>query len=129
MTKLPLHPIDLIQYRPGDGALPHEQYLLAHAALLRRDEWIIDGFGCVASAREWFTNADTLVYVDLPLATHHWWVTKRLLRGLFVNPEGWPANSRSGPARSTAIRCFGPLGEIDPDEGSSGHRRHVALAL
>jgi hypothetical protein len=32
--------------------------------------------------------ADTLVYVDLPLVTHHWFVTKRLINGLFANPEG-----------------------------------------
>ena len=72
---------------------PREQYLQAHAELLRRPEWIIDGFSCVASAWERFARADTLVYVDLPLATHHWWVTKRLAKGLLVNPEGWPANS------------------------------------
>ena len=93
MTGLPLHPLDLIQYKPGGGEVPREQYLQAHAELLRRPEWIIDGFGCVASAWERFARADTLVYVDLPLATHHWWVTKRLAKGLFVNPEGWPANS------------------------------------
>jgi hypothetical protein len=60
---------------------------------LRQDEWIIDGFGCVASAWERFAQADTLVYVDLPLITHHWWVTKRLVKALFVAPEGWPENS------------------------------------
>ena len=92
-TGLPLYPLDLIQYKPGGGEAPRERYLQAHAELLRRDEWIIDGFGCVASAWERFERADTLVYVDLPLATHHWWVTKRLAKGLLVDPEGWPANS------------------------------------
>ena len=103
MTGLPLHPLDLIQYRPGGGEVPREQYLQAHAELLRRAEWIIDGFGCVASAWERFARADTLVYVDLPLATHHWWVTKRLAKGLFVNPEGWPANS---PIWASTIDSF-----------------------
>jgi hypothetical protein len=37
--------------------------------------------------------ADTLVYLDLPLAIDHWWATERLDKGLFANPEGWPANS------------------------------------
>jgi hypothetical protein len=37
--------------------------------------------------------ADTLVYVDLPLVTHYWWVTKRLVKGLWEDPEGWPENS------------------------------------
>ena len=27
-----------------------------------------------------------------PLLTHHRWVTKRLIKGFFLNPEGWPEN-------------------------------------
>jgi adenylate kinase family enzyme len=93
LTRLPLHPLDRIRYRAGGGEVPYDQYLAAHAKLLLQDEWVIDGFGCAASAWERFSRADTLVYVDLPLVTHHWWVTKRLLQGLFVTPEGWPENS------------------------------------
>jgi adenylate kinase family enzyme len=83
LTRLPLYPLDMIQYRAGGGEVPHEDYLKAHAELLRQEEWIIDGFGSVASAWERFAKADTLVYIDLPLLTHHWWVTKRLLKGPF----------------------------------------------
>lgn len=93
LTRLPLYPLDMIQFRAGGGEVPHQEYLKAHADLLRQDEWIIDGFGSVASAWERFSKADTLVYIDLPLATHHWWVTKRLIKGLFAAPEGWPENS------------------------------------
>jgi adenylate kinase family enzyme len=93
VTRLPLYPLDMIQFRAGGGEVPREEYLKAHAELLRRDAWIIDGFGCVASAWERFAVADTLVYVDLPLVTHHWFVTKRLIKGLFATPEGWPENS------------------------------------
>jgi adenylate kinase family enzyme len=93
LTRLPLYPLDMIQFRAGGGAVPHEEYLEAQAELLRRDEWIIDGFGCVASAWERFSKADTLVYIDLPLVIHHWWVTKRLIKGLVITPEGWPDKS------------------------------------
>lgn len=93
LTQLPLHPLDLIQYRAGGGKVPHDEYLRAHAELLQRDTWIIDGFGCMPSTLERFAAADTLIYVDLPLFTHYRWVTKRLLKGLFANPEGWPDNS------------------------------------
>jgi adenylate kinase family enzyme len=93
VTRLPLYPLDMIQFRAGGGEVPREEYLKAHAELLRRDAWIIDGFGCVASAWERFAVADTLVYVDLPFVTHHWFVTKRLIKGLFATPEGWPENS------------------------------------
>lgn len=67
ITSLPLHPVDSIKYKPGGEAIPHAEYLEIHAGLLRKERWIIDGFGCVASAWERFAAADTLVYVDLPL--------------------------------------------------------------
>src|SRR5215813_7758908 len=96
LTRLPLYPLDMIQFRVDAAKVthevPHDEYLQAHADLIRRDAWIIDGFGCVASAWERFAAADTLIYVDLPLVTHYRWVTKRLIKGLFRNPEGWPEN-------------------------------------
>jgi adenylate kinase family enzyme len=93
ITGLPLYSLDTIKYRPGGEEIPHEKYLEIHAGLLRQQEWIIDGFGCVASAWERFSAADTLIYIDLPLLTHFRWVTKRFLKGFFVNPEGWPEKS------------------------------------
>ena len=93
LTHLPLYPLDKIQFRPGGGEVPHAEYLTAHAELLQRDAWIIDGFGCVTSAWERFAHADTLVYIDLPLFTHFLWVSKRFVKGLVVTPEGWPDGS------------------------------------
>ncbi len=34
-----------------------------------------------------------MIYIDLPYAVSYWLVTKRLLKGLFVKPEGWPNGS------------------------------------
>jgi energy-coupling factor transporter ATP-binding protein EcfA2 len=93
ITGLPLHPIDSIKYKPGGEEIPHAEYLKIHAALLQNERWIIDGFGCAASAWERFSAADTLIHVDLPLLMHYAWVTKRLVKGLFIAPEGWPPNS------------------------------------
>ena len=93
ITHLPLHSLDTIKYKPDGGEVPHNEYLQIHSELIRGDEWIIDGFGCVPSAWERFSAADTLIYVDLPLFTHYVWVTKRLVKGLVVTPEGWPENS------------------------------------
>jgi adenylate kinase family enzyme len=100
LTGLPLYPLDIIQfrgcYRPDEkdgGKLTHEEYLKIHADLLSRDRWIIDGYGSIESMWERFDVADTLVYIDLPLLTHYRWVTARLVKGLFRNPEGWPENS------------------------------------
>lgn len=93
ITGLPLAVIDELQYRAGGAKVAQEEFLRAHAALLATDEWIIDGFGDVRLAWERFEAADTLVHVDLPLAVHFLWVTKRLVKGLFVDPPGWPEGS------------------------------------
>lgn len=53
----------------------------------------IDGFGPISSFHQRLEAADTLVYVDLPYLTSYWFVTKRLLKGLVVKPEGWPDGS------------------------------------
>jgi adenylate kinase family enzyme len=103
ITRLPLHSIDLIQFRAGGGKIPHEDFVKAHAALLRQDTWIIDGYGSVTSSWERFAVADTLVFVDLPLPIHYWRVTRRLFKGLFANPEGWPDNS---PIWSSTIDSY-----------------------
>jgi len=92
-TNLPLIILDKIIYQPGGEKNPHAEYLSSHSSLLKEDEWIIDGFGCVPSAWERFEAADTLIYIDLPLFIHFAWVTKRFVKGIFVNPEGWPERS------------------------------------
>jgi adenylate kinase family enzyme len=93
ITGLPLAVVDELQYRAGGVEVPHEEYLRAHAVLLANDEWIIDGFGGIKLLWERLDAADTLVHVDLPLATHALWVTKRLIHGLFAAPQGWPEGS------------------------------------
>lgn len=102
-TGLPLYPLDLIQYRVGGEKVPHDEFLQAHADLLARDAWIIDGYGCTKSSWERFSAADTLVYIDLPLSTHYRWVTKRFFKALYVKPEGWPENS---PMLRSTLDCY-----------------------
>jgi adenylate kinase family enzyme len=103
ITGLPLHVIDKLQFRPGGQPVPHEEYLREHAALLALDEWIIDGYGCNRTLWERLDTADTLIHVDLPLAVHTLWVTKRFLTGLFVTPKGWPERS---PIISSSISSY-----------------------
>ena len=102
LTQLPFYPLDMIQFR-ADGEVPHEEYQRAHADLLKRDAWIIEGYGSRGSAWERFAAADTLIHIDLPFFTHFRWITKRLFKGLFVTPEGWPKGS---PMISSTINSY-----------------------
>ncbi len=106
ITGLPLVTLDKIMYQPGGDVVPHEQYLAIHADIMKNEQWIIDGFGCVPSAWERFSVADTLVYVDLPLYNHFWWVTKRFIKGMFINPEGWPERSPMVKSTMTSYRVL-----------------------
>lgn len=93
-TGLPLHPLDTLQFKAGGDPVPHAEYLAAHAALMREDTWLIDGYGCPKTLWERLAAADTLIHVDLPLPRHAWWVTKRCVEGLFHKaPAGWPERS------------------------------------
>jgi adenylate kinase family enzyme len=103
ITRLPLAVIDELQYRAGGVEVPDEEYLQAHATLLAKDEWIIDGFGGIKLLWERLEAADTLIHVDLPLAVHALWVTKRLIKGLFAAPQGWPEGS---PVISSSISSY-----------------------
>lgn len=103
ITGLPLAVVDELQYRTGGVKVPHEEYLQAHATLLAKDEWIIDGFGGIKLVWERLEAADTLIHVDLPLPVHVLWVTKRLIKGLFVAPQGWPENS---PVITSSISSY-----------------------
>lgn len=93
MTGLPWVPLDLLQYQPGGSEVPHAEFKAAHGALLQQDQWIVDGFGSIDTVWERLDVADTLVYLDMPVLRHYWWVTKRFLQGAWVPPAGWPENS------------------------------------
>jgi len=93
MTGLPLVALDLLQYKPGGGEVPHEEYKAAHNEILQQDRWIVDGYGSLDTIWQRLEVADTLVYVDMPVLLHYWWVTKRFLQSVIVPPESWPEDS------------------------------------
>jgi len=93
MTGLPWRPLDSMKYQPGGGVVPHAEFKAAHDQLLRQDHWIIDGFGSWDTVWKRLDVADTLVYLDMPVLRHYWWVTKRFVKGGWELPAGWPEGS------------------------------------
>ena len=90
-TAIPLHPLDSIEYKNNGDRVDRKTYDREHENILAADRWIIDGLGPMKSFKQRLEAADTLVYIDLPYVVSYWLVTKRLLKGLLVKPEGWPA--------------------------------------
>ena len=93
VTGIKLYPLDLFEYRKNGERVSPEEYSKMHADLINTDNWIIEGLGTLDSFWLRIDAADTLIYVDLPYSVNYWWVTKRLLKSLFVTPEGWPEGS------------------------------------
>lgn len=107
LTGLPLVPLDLMQYKPGGEPVPHEEFKAAHDDLLQQEQWIVDGFGSMDTLWSRLEVADTLVYLDMPVLRHYWWVTKRFLKGLWVSPEGWPEGS---PLLKGTLKSYSTVG-------------------
>ena len=103
ITGLPLYVVDMLQFKEGGAAVPYHEYLRLHRDLLAQETWIIDGYGDTTTVWQRCGAADTLIHVDLPLPIHYWWVTKRLIKGLFADPAGWPKDS---PLWSSTVSSF-----------------------
>lgn len=90
---IPLIVLDEIQFLPGGIEVDKQRFIELHDTLIKKTKWVVDGFGNLETLWPRLEKADTLVYIDLPLRVHFWWVTKRFIKGLFSSPEGWPKNT------------------------------------
>jgi len=92
-TGIKLHALDSIVYKKNGDLVNRETFDEVHKNILSSDSWIIDGFGPIESFNKRLDVADTLIYIDLPYVISYWLVTKRLLKGMIIKPEGWPDGS------------------------------------
>jgi len=92
-TGIQLHQLDSILYKTNGDLVDRKTYDREHENILSSDSWIMDGFDLIESFNKRIDVADTLIYIDLPYLVSYWLVTKRLIKGLFVKPEGWPDGS------------------------------------
>lgn len=92
-TGIKLYALDSILYKANGEEVNRNSYHEAHDSILSSEEWIIEGFGPMNSLDSFnrrLEAADTLIYIELPYSVAYWLVTKRLIKGLFRKPEGWP---------------------------------------
>ena len=105
LTRLPLYPLDLIEFQVGGGKVPREQYLEAHAEILARDEWIIDGYGGTESAWERFaaTLEDDFNTPDALAVLHEWRDHELLRRALGIFGLSSLGNAAEAPTALTEL--------------------------
>ena len=87
---IPLYQIDSLFYKKTGETVDRPIFDEKHTNILLSDSWVIDGFGPMGAFKQRLDAADTLVYIDLPYLSSYWFVTKRMLKGVVVKPEGWP---------------------------------------
>ena len=92
-TGIQLHALDSIVFKKNGDRVDRVTYDEQHESILSSDSWVIDGFGPIESFNRRLDVADTLIYIELPYIISYWLVTKRLLKGLLIKPEGWPDGS------------------------------------
>jgi len=92
-TKIKWHALDSIEFKKNGDRVDRVAYDEEHENILSSDSWIIDGLGTIESFNKRLDAADTLIYIELPYIISYWMVTKRLLKGVLVKPEGWPDGS------------------------------------
>ena len=92
-TGLPLHQLDLMQFKAGGEKVPDDDFSRRHAELLTQRQWVLDGFGNRTTFESTVQVADMLVYVERPIWVHYWWVTKPVLKSPVSRPLGWPEGS------------------------------------
>ena len=69
------------------------EYATLHHDILAGTSGSSTGTGSLPTVWERLGAADTLVYIDLPLAMHYCGCDETFDSGLFREPKGWPKNS------------------------------------
>ena len=95
-TGIKLYALDSILYEQNGLEIDRESYEEVHENIISSEAWIIEGFGPLNSLNSFnrrLEEADTIVYIELPYFVTYWLVTKRLIKGVFKKPEGWPDGS------------------------------------
>ncbi len=61
---LPVYQFDKLQWNPGWGPTPVEEFNAKHDALFEKDKWIIDAMATIESIEKRLSKADTIMFVD-----------------------------------------------------------------
>ncbi len=80
---LPVYQLDKLQWNPGWVPTPKEEFEIKHKEPLKKEKWIIDGVATLESIERRLNEADTIIFVDLPLWRHYWWAAKRQFMCIF----------------------------------------------
>ena len=90
---LPLYHVDKLQWKPGWIQAPRNEVASGIRKIIKKEKWIIDGWGPWDTIEERFDRSDTIILIDHKIWVHLWWAAKRQLKVLLSpssveKPEG-----------------------------------------
>lgn len=80
---LPLVHVDSLQFLPGMKIRPLPEVREALQYFENQERWLIDGYGPLDMLENRLRRADRIVFIDLPLWRHQWWLLKRQIKNLW----------------------------------------------
>ncbi|MFN3455030.1 MAG: hypothetical protein ACK41T_08735 [Pseudobdellovibrio sp.] len=91
--RLPVLHVDSIQFLPGMLIRPYSETIhIINETTDHQSEWIIDGYGPLDILEKRLGLSDKIVFIDLPLWRHYFWLIKRQIKNLWTPrkelPEG-----------------------------------------
>ena len=98
--------LDLMIWRPGWQRTPHEEFLEAHAHILKRPTWLIEGLGSWDSIPTRLEAADTIIYPDYALPRLYWWAAKRQVASIFSPRPDFPPDCPQLPKTGLLVRVI-----------------------
>ena len=109
---LPHYEVDALLWRPGWLLAPAADYDAAHAALIARQRWVIDGLGRRDSIAARLARASMIILIDMPLWMHFWLAAERQIaaaQGALAHPPG----GITDPLPTESL--FRTIAEVDHD--------------
>ena len=89
---IPILHVDSIQFLPGMKLRDLGETRGFIREFLKKDSWVIDGYGPLDILEERMQIADRIYFIDLPIWRHYWWATLRQFKNLYSRrkelPEG-----------------------------------------
>lgn len=75
--------VDSIQFISGMKVRPLDETRRVLNDIVQKQSWLIDGYGPLDLLEKRFSLSDTIIFVDLPLTRHFFWLAKRQISLLF----------------------------------------------
>lgn len=91
-TGIPVFHVDSLQFVENMKIRSHQETIQDLTQIENLNEWIIDGFGPLDILEQRLIKADLVLFIDLPLWRHYWWLTKRQIKSIWSPRQELPSN-------------------------------------